>query len=194
MKRLRVLWELMLSMMKIGAFTFGGGYAMIHLLDHEFVEKRKWLSDGEFSDLVVIAESTPGPIAINCATYVGYRQAGFFGALFATLGMCLPSFAIIYLISLFFDQFLSLAWVAAAFRGIRIGVVFLIFSAGFKMLKKAKKDPFRITVMAITFACMVLLSLFAIRFSSVFYILIFGAVGLMLYAIRHFRCKREEMP
>ena len=73
-------------------------------------------------------------------------------------------------------------------------MVFLIFSAGFKMLKKAKKDPFRITVMAITFACMVLLSLFAIRFSSVFYILIFGAVGLMLYAIRHFRCKREEMP
>ena len=90
-------------MMKIGMFTFGGGYAMINLLDNEFVERKKWLGSEEFMNLVTIAESTPGPIAINCSTYIGYKKAGFLGALFATLGMCIPSFAIIYLISLFFN-------------------------------------------------------------------------------------------
>ena len=103
MKKIKTVFELFLSMLKIGLFTFGGGYAMIHLLDNVFVSKKKWIESDEFMDLVVIAESTPGPIAINCSTYIGYKRAGFWGALFATLGMCIPSFVIIFLISLFFS-------------------------------------------------------------------------------------------
>ena len=95
-------------MMKIGLFTFGGGYAMINILDNEFVVKKKWIDSDEFMDVVTIAESTPGPIAINCSTFIGYKKMGLIGAIVATLGMCIPSFVIIYLISLFFNQFLAL--------------------------------------------------------------------------------------
>ena len=92
----------------IGLFTFGGGYAMIALLEEELVSKRKWIDKEEFLDLVAIAESTPGPIAINMATYVGYKRAGFLGALFSTIGMCIPSFVIIFLISLFSPENMSM--------------------------------------------------------------------------------------
>jgi chromate transporter len=105
MKTFKTLWLLFISMLKIGLFTFGGGYAMIHILDNEFVGKKKWLDHDEFMDLVAIAESTPGPIAINCATYIGYKKEKILGAMIATLGMALPSFCIIYLISLFFRIF-----------------------------------------------------------------------------------------
>ena len=111
MKKLKSLFILFLSMFKIGLFTFGGGYAMISLLETEFVSKKKWLEHGEFMDLVAIAESTPGPIAINCSTYIGYKKEKLLGSLFATLGMVIPSVIIIYLISLFFNQFLSITWV-----------------------------------------------------------------------------------
>lgn len=171
-------------MMKIGLFTFGGGYAMIHLLDHELVEKRGWLAHEEFTDLVAIAESTPGPIAINCATYIGYKRAGILGSVAATVGVCIPSFAIIYLISLFFSSFLTVTWVASAFRGIQVCVVFLILSAGLKMLKKAKKTPFNLTVISLTLISMIITSLFAVRFSSILYVLIFGALGLTVYAVK----------
>jgi len=177
-------------MMKIGMFTFGGGYAMINLLDNEFVERKKWLGSEEFMNLVTIAESTPGPIAINCSTYIGYKRAGFLGALFATLGMCIPSFTIIFLISLFFNQFLSIGWVAAAFKGIQVCVVFLILSVGVKMLKKMKKKPFNLIVMSVTFLCMVAFSVFAVSFSSVFYILISGFVGFLIYLIGYFKSKK----
>ena len=160
MKKTNYLTALFLSMFKIGLFTFGGGYAMIHFLDTEFVSKKKWLDSEEFMDLIAIAESTPGPIAINCSTYIGYKRAGILGAVAATLGMCLPSFTIIYLISLFFNQFLAISWVASAFKGIQSCVVFLILSAGVKMFKKTKKTAFNITVMSITFICMILLNLF----------------------------------
>ena len=189
MKRLKALAELFLSMMKIGFFTFGGGYAMIGLLDREFVEKKKWISNDEFTDLVVIAESTPGPIAINCATYIGYKKEKILGAVAATLGMCIPSFAVIYLISLFFDRFLSIGWVASAFKGIQVCVVYLIFSAGIKMFKKIKKTPFNIAVMAVTFLCSVCFGLLSVGFSSIFYILIFGAVGLLCYALGRIKSK-----
>ena len=142
MKKVKTLFLLFISMLKIGLFTFGGGYAMIHLLENEFVSKKKWIDQEEFLDLVTIAESTPGPIAINCATYIGYKKERFLGAIFSTLGMITPSFLIIYLISLFFNQFLSIAWVASAFKGIQVCVIFLILSAGLKMLKKIKKTPF----------------------------------------------------
>ena len=138
-------------MLKIGLFTFGGGYAMINILDNEFVTRKGWLDGEEFLDLVTVAESTPGPIAINCSTYIGYKKLGFVGALVATVGMCLPSFTIIYLISLFFNRFIEIPLVASAFKGIQACVVFLVLSAGLKMLKKVKKNAFNITVMALTF-------------------------------------------
>ena len=189
MNKAKNLLSLFWSMLKIGLFTFGGGYAMIHLLENEFVSRKNWIDGEEFIDLIAIAESTPGPIAINCATYIGYKKEKISGALAATLGMCLPSFTIIYLISLFFDRFLEISWVASAFKGVQACVIFLILSAGFKMLKKIKKTPFSIMVMAITFVCMIALSLLSIKFSSIFYILIFASIGLAIYAIRHLKEK-----
>ena len=188
---LKTAWSLFASMFKIGLFTFGGGYAMIGFLEREFVEKRGWLSHDEFMDLIVIAESTPGPIAINCATYIGYKVGKGSGAVAATLGMVLPSFGIIYLISLFFEQFLSIGWVASAFRGIQACVVFLILSAGLKMLKKMKKTAYAVTVSSLTFLCMATFWLLGVRFSSVFYILISGGLGLAIWAIKD---RRAQMP
>ena len=191
MRILKTAWSLFASMFKIGLFTFGGGYAMIGFLEREFVEKRGWLSHDEFVDLIVIAESTPGPIAINCATYIGYKVGKGSGAVAATLGMVLPSFGIIYLISLFFEQFLSIGWVASAFRGIQACVVFLILSAGLKMLKKMKKNAYAVTVSSLTFLCMATFWLLGVRFSSVFYILISGGLGLAIWAIKD---RRAQMP
>ena len=191
MKKIEILCELFLSMMKIGMFTFGGGYAMINLLDNEFVERKKWIDSEEFMDIVTIAESTPGPIAINCSTYIGYKRCGFSGALFATLGMCIPSFVVIYLISLFFNQFLTVSAVASAFKGIQVCVIFLILSAGLKMLRKIKKSAFNVTVMAITFVAMITFSLFSVSFSSIFYILIFGLIGLLIYTVGYLRDKNQ---
>ena len=194
MNKLKSLFGLFIAMLKIGAFTFGGGYAMIHLLDEEFVSKRRWIDSEEFTDLVAIAESTPGPIAINCSTYIGYKREKLPGALAATLGMCIPSFTIIYLISLFFDRFLEIEVVASAFKGIRIAVVFLIFSAGLKMLKKVKKTRFNLAVISITLIAMITLSLLAVSFSSIFYILIFGGVSLLIYTVGYMRDRREGKP
>ena len=185
--RLQSLWLLFITMLKIGLFTFGGGYAMIHLLENEFVSKKKWIAEEEFMDLVAIAESTPGPIAINCSTYIGYKKEKILGAVFATLGMCIPSFTIIFFISLFFNTFLSIGWVASAFKGIQVCVVFLILSAGVKMLRKMKKKPFNIIVFSVAFLCMVAFSVFAVNFSSIFYILISGFVGLLIYLIGYFK-------
>ena len=187
MSKLKNLFLLFFSMLKVGLFTFGGGYAMIGLLESEFVSRKGFLSHDEFMDLVVIAESTPGPIAINCATYIGYKSGKILGSVFATLGMVLPSLVIIYCISLFFNQFMSLSLVAAAFRGIQVCVVFLILSAGLRMLKKMKKTPFSVAIMAITLAVMTAFALFGVDFSSIFYILISGALGALVFAVKHIR-------
>ena len=192
LNKIKTYGQLFLSMLKIGLFTFGGGYAMINLLDNEFVERKKWIDEDEFMNLVTIAESTPGPIAINCATFIGYKRAGILGSVAATVGMCIPSLAIIYLISLFFNQFLAIPWVESAFRGIQVCVVFLIFSAGLKMLKKMKKSAFNITVLSLTLVSVITLSLLSVRFSSIFYILIFGTVGLLLYTVRCVKDKLAE--
>ena len=183
---------LFLSFLKIGLFTFGGGYAMIALLENEFISKKKWIEKNEFLDMVAIAESTPGPIAINAATYIGYKTAGFLGALAATVGVCIPSFTIIYLISLFFDAFLSLTYVSYAFRGIQICVIYLILSAGIKMLKGMPKSAFSVVLLSMTVLCMVLLSLFSVSFSAVFYILIGGTAGIMGYLIRRLTRKPSD--
>ena len=175
--------SLFLTMLKIGVFTFGGGYAMIALLENEFVSKKKWIEKDEFLDMVAIAESTPGPIAINAATYIGYKMRGFFGSLAATVAVCIPSFIIIYAISLFFDAFLSFTLVAHAFRGIQVCVIWLILSAGMKMLKQMKKTPINIGILSAVIACMVALSVFSVSFSTIFYILISGGIGLFVYFI-----------
>lgn len=184
-------FSLFLTMLKIGLFTFGGGYAMIALLENEFVSKRQWIEKDEFLDMVAIAESTPGPIAINAATYLGYKMLGVFGSLTATVAVCIPSFFIIYTISLFFDAFLSFTLVSYAFRGIQVCVIWLILSAGLKMLKQMKKTPFHITVLATVITCMVLFSVFSVNFSTIFYILISGSVGLFIYLIGLLRKRKE---
>ena len=185
------LW-FFLTMLKIGLFTFGGGYAMIALLENEFVEKKKWLEKDEFLDVAAIAESTPGPIAINAATYIGYKNAGMIGSMIATLGICIPSFVIIYAISLFFDAFLSLTLVAYAFKGIQICVVYLILTAGLKMLKQMKKTTFNMIIISITLICMIVFSLFAVKFSTIFYILISGACGVAVYLLGKIRKEEKQ--
>lgn len=184
--------ELFLTMLKIGAFTFGGGYAMIALLQREFVEKRKWIDDKEFFDLIAIAESTPGPLAINSATYIGYKVGKLRGALLATLALCIPSFTIIFLISLFFDKFLAFEYVAKAFRGIQVCVTFLILWAGVKMIKGIEKSPFNLMILAATMIAMLACSVFAVGFSSIFYILISGAIGLFCYLIGKLKKPKDE--
>ena len=192
MKKTKEYLSLFLTMLKIGLFTFGGGYAMIALLENEFVTKKKWLEKDEFLDVAAIAESTPGPIAINAATYIGYKNAGMIGSIMATLGICFPSFVIIYAISLFFDAFRSLAPVACAFEGIQIGVVYLILSAGLKMLKQMKKTAFNVVIISITLICMVVFSFFAVKFSTIFYILISGVCGVVLYLLGKLRKEKKQ--
>ncbi len=191
MSKGKSLLTLFLTFLKIGAFTFGGGYAMIALLEAEFVTKRKWIDKEEFLDIVAIAESTPGPIAINAATYIGYKNEGLLGSAVATLGVVIPSFCIIYAISLFFDAFLSLTYVAYAFRGIQVCVVWLILSAGLKMLKSVKRTPLNIAILALTILSMLLTSLFAVRFSTVLVILLCGGIGLFAYLIGKLRKGKE---
>lgn len=192
MKKEKKILQLFFTMLKIGLFTFGGGYAMIALLENEFVEKKKWLDKDEFLNIAAIAESTPGPIAINSATYIGYKNAGVLGSVFATLGVCIPSFVIIYMISLFFDAFLTLTYVEYAFRGIQVCVVYLILSAGIKMLKQMERSAFNIIVISATLLCMVLFSVFAVSFSTVFYILISGTAGVLVYLLGRIRRAEQK--
>ena len=177
------LTQLFFTFLKIGAFTFGGGYAMIALLEHEFIEKKKWIDKDEFLNMVAVAESTPGPVAINSATYLGYRVGGAAGAALSTLAVSIPSFVIIYIISLFFDRFLSLTYVAYAFKGIQVCVVYLIASAGVKMLRGLEKNVLSYVIMAVVFVVMTAFSITAVSFSSIFYILISGAVGWLVYML-----------
>ena len=178
---MKKLLQLALTFLKIGAFTFGGGYAMIALLENEFVARKKWLEQNEFIDMVAIAESTPGPIAINSATYIGYRVGGFPGAVVSTLAVSLPSFVIIYIISLFLDRFLALSWVAFAFRGIRVCVIWLILSAGVKMLKSLEKSVFHYAILISVSLLLVTLSVLSVSFSSVWPILFCGMIGVAVW-------------
>lgn len=146
------LWLLFSTFFKIGAFTFGGGYAMISLIGKEVVDKHKWLDDGDILDIVAIAESTPGPIAINASTFVGYKVAGFWGAFFATLGTVLPSFTIILIIAYLLSEFASITAVRYAFFGIRAGVLSLLLKSLSKMYKQSPKGTAAYIVMALAFA------------------------------------------
>lgn len=177
------LGTLFFTFFKIGLFTFGGGYAMIALLEEEFIQRRKWLDKDEFLDMAAIAESTPGPVAINSATYLGYKLAKVPGAVTATVAVCLPSFLIIYAISLFFEQFTQLTVIANAFKGIQVCVIYLIFSAGVRMLKALDKSPFATSVLAAVMLVMVGLSLAGVSVSSILLILLSGAAGVAAWLI-----------
>jgi len=189
MPKFKSLLSLFFTMLKIGLFTFGGGYAMISFFENEFVNKKKLLNNEEFLDLIAIAESTPGPIAINCATYIGYKQNKFLGSLVSTIAMCLPSFVIIFIISLFFNQFLAITWVAKAFKGIQVCVVFLILSAGIKLFKNMKKNLICILAIILITTLIVMLALFNKSFSSILYIIIAAVVGLVIYSVEKIKEK-----
>lgn len=184
-----IILSVFVSMLKIGCCAFGGGYAIIALLENEFISRRGWIEHDEFMDVVAIAESTPGPIAINVATYIGYKLKGFFGAAVATVGMCLPSFVIMYLVSLFYEQFMNITLVAAAFKGVQICVVYLIASAGLKMLKRMKKTPLNIIAFSLACIGMVLCTLFDVYVSSVLFILAAGSASLVALFV-----KRKKEP
>ena len=175
-----ILFAIFLSMLKIGCFAFGGGYAIIALLENEFISKRNWIDHDEFLDVVAIAESTPGPIAINVATYIGYKLKGVVGAVVSTVGMCLPSFLIMYIVSLFYEQFMQITLVAAAFKGIQICVVYLIASAGLKMLKKMKKTRHSVTILVCAMVVLLLSELLAWNFSALSLMIIAGVISLAL--------------
>ena len=181
---MRLLFDLFFTFAKIGLFTFGGGYAMISLIEHTCVDQKAWITHDDMMNVTVIAESTPGPIAINCATFVGYRQKGFVGALVATLGMTLPSFCMIYLISMFLDDFLDIAWIANAFEGIKIAVGLLILDAAFTMLKKTRKKRITDVIMLCSFGAMLLIDLFALHFSTIALLLVAGMISLLLFVVQ----------
>ena len=182
-QEVKSLETLFFTFFKIGLFTFGGGYAMIALLEEEFIQRRKWLDKDEFLDMTAIAESTPGPVAINSATYLGYKLTKVPDAATATVAVCLPSFLIIYAISLFFEQFTQLTVIANAFKGIQVCVIYLIFSAGVRMLKSLDKSPFATGVLAAVMLVMVGLSLAGVSVSSILLILLSGAAGVAAWLI-----------
>ena len=177
------LLELFLTFARIGLFTFGGGYAMISVIEDICVERKQWITHEELMDMTVIAESTPGPIAINCATFTGYKKAGFPGALAATLGIVVPSFAIIYLISMFLDNFLELTVIANAFKGIKIAVGILILDAAVTMMKKMQKKPLPRAIMVCSCIAMLCVNLFSWNFSSISLMLIAAAVSLTVFIL-----------
>lgn len=178
-----ILLDLFLSFAKIGLFTFGGGYAMISLIENTCVQKKKWITHEDMMNVTVVAESTPGPIAINCATFVGFRQKGYPGAVLATLGMILPSFLIILLISGILDHFLDITWVASAFKGIRIAVGILILDAAVKMIRKMPKKRMPLAIMVCAAVLMLLVNLFSWHLSSIIVMLAAGAVSLSAFVM-----------
>ena len=168
---------------KIGLFTFGGGYAMIAQIKEIIVEKNKWITEEELLEILTIAESTPGPIAINMATYIGYKREKILGSIAATLGVILPSFIIIFFISLFIEQFMSLKVVKYAFIGINVGVCFLILKTAINMLKNIEKKLLPILIFSLVLSLLILFEILSIKFSSIFFILFGGIIGIIYYSI-----------
>ena len=174
---------LFLTFFRIGIFTFGGGYAMISIIEDICVEKRRWITHEEMMQMTVLAESTPGPIAINCATYVGQKIGGFPGSVAATVGMVLPSFLIIYLISTVLEGFMEYPLVAGAFRGIRIGVGILILRVGMNMAKKMPKKTLTRAIALGSGIIMFALPLLGIRLSSIVLMIVCGTISLICFRV-----------
>ena len=183
-KQRKLLGELFAVFFKIGLFTFGGGYAMISIIDDACVEKRGWITKEEMDDLVVVAESTPGPVAINCATFVGQRQAGLPGALCATLGMILPSFLVIFALSRFLDRFLEIKLIANAFRGIRVAVGILIVDAARRLFVRMPRKPLPLFLFFGALAASLAVNFMSLRLSSIALMLGAAAFSLAVCAFR----------
>ena len=185
-EKLKKVFQLFITFIKIGAFTFGGGYAMVPLIQRETVEKNKWINDDDILEIVAIAESTPGPIAVNSATFVGYKTAGVLGAAAATIGVVLPSFTIIYFISFVIDKFENNTAVKYAFSGIRAGVLALIIKALWTMSKKSAKNiiSFIITAFAFIFA--------ALNINVIYIILACAVTGIVSSLIMSGREKKKN--
>lgn len=178
---INILIDLFLTFAKIGLFTFGGGYALISMIENNCVERKKWITHDEMMYVTVIAESTPGPIAINCATFTGYKKAGLPGAVVATFGIIVPSFVIIYLISLFLDNFLELTIIANAFKGIKIAVGILILDAAVTMIKKMHRKETSAIIMVCSCIAMLCINIFSLNFSSFSLMLISAAASLIIF-------------
>ena len=166
--------SLFTTFFKIGAFTFGGGYAMLSLIQKEVVENKKYLNSKDMSDIITIGESTPGPISVNVATFVGYKTNGIIGAFFATLGLILPSILIILLISTMLSNIQENKIFKDAFYGIRIGVVALIIKAFLNMYKECPKDIFSHIIMFLAFITMIFL-----KISSIYIIITSAIIGIL---------------
>ena len=182
-KKSRSLLDLFITFFKIGLFTFGGGYAMIALIEDEVSTKKKWISKEELADVITIAESTPGPIAINSATYIGYKIGGILGSAIATMGVVLPSLIIIFIISMFFDLFMSFEIVEYAFLGIKCAVGLIILRTGWKMIKSFKKTPLHWILFAIAIVGISIVNIFALNFSSVYFVFLGAIIGLFVYLL-----------
>ena len=170
--------ELFWEFAKVGLFTFGGGYAMIPIIENLCLEKKHWLNAEEMAHTIAIAEATPGPIAINCATFVGFRQARWLGALSSTVGICLPSFVIIYIIALFLHNFLEIQVIAHAFAGIKVAVGLLILQAGCRMARRLPASWLNYSLTALACAALLAGELDGRRISAVY--ILAGAVLLTL--------------
>ena len=180
---LKNLINLFLTFFKLGIFSIGGGPTMLTLLQDELVEKKKWISNDELMEMTAIAESTPGPIAINLATYLGYKKGGFLGALLSTLGVIITPFVLMFCISLFLENLLSFEAIKYAFMGIKVGVVFLLLKVSFTLVKGMKKDWFGIVVLTTVTISLVLITIFAVNFSTIYFILIGALLGIIFYGI-----------
>lgn len=185
MRKAKEYLSLFLTMLKIGLFTFGGGYAMIPLIQKEVVENRGFITDEDILDVFAIAESTPGPIAINSATFIGYKIAGVLGSFFATLGVVLPSFVIISIISLVLREFSEIQAVQFAFRGIRAGVLALIVKALISMYKQCPKYLLTYILMGAAFVAAAFLPI-----NAIYIILGCGIIGLVCSLIADRRAKK----
>lgn len=193
MKHIKESLYLFLIFFKIGLFTFGGGLAMISLIEREFSTKRSWIDKEELVDMIAISESTPGPLAINMATYVGNKIGGIFGSILATIGVVLPSFFIILLISLVLDQVMDYEMVQHAFLGINCAVGILILLSGISLLKTLPRQTESIIMFILAILSTVCILFFSIDFSTIYLILIGALVGLLSYALRcRGKHQREE--
>ena len=172
---MRLLWELFITFAKVGVMTFGGGYAMLPILQREVVEGKGWATDEELTDYFAIGQCTPGIIAVNTGTFIGQKQAGFWGGIMATLGVVFPSIVIITLLAGVIDAFSHLAWVQHAFGGIRVCVCVLIFNAVVKLWKSAVKDKWAFGIFAVVLVCSLLL-----HFSPVVYVLFAAVAGIVI--------------
>lgn len=191
-QQMHTLLELFFTFMKIGLFTFGGGLAMLSLIEEECVGKRHWITHEDVMDVTVIAESTPGPVAINCATFVGFQQAGVLGAIVATVGVVIPSFVIIYVIALFMNDFMEYTIVANALKGITVAVGITILDVGISMIIEMKKNKQSVGIMLTAFVLMLLTDIFAWNLSSVTLLFVAAIFSLVAFQIKKIYGKREQ--